>query len=140
MSNDAGVIAEQLQAAVESGEFLSGSTLSALYADKVEIHHHPEIASDGIISRADLDAGRKAESAVFEQLGARLLLDGPVTVEGDQVILNLVFAAELPDGPCRVPVRMNYTVAEGKIVRLDEDIDAEAAAKLAAIFTPQDAT
>jgi hypothetical protein len=133
--SDPAAIAQRLEAAIRSGEFLTGNVLTDLMADKIEVHHHPALDRDGLKDRAEIAEGLRAEAALFRRIGARLCLDGPVTATEDQVLVPVRFEGDLDDGPLVVPVRMTYTVDDGRIVRLDEDIDAEATARLAKLLS-----
>jgi hypothetical protein len=104
--------------------------LAARFADQVEIRHVPPAPTDGPVPR-DLIvevAGREVD-ALDRALPDASHGDAEITVEGDTVRVRSRTTGTLRDGT-RIDVLTNtlFTVAGGRIVGLQSEMDADSAA------------
>src|SRR5271169_1798700 len=103
-----------------------GPVVARHLADPVAIHHFPEEASDG-----PSDAKGVADALTHDQTDklAYLLTDfsrtaESVVIEGDTVVAQVIISGNLPEGTSiRAPLTTVFTVADGSIVRIDNNAD-----------------
>lgn len=117
-------VADELRAA--SGVGGAQEVLARRFADAVELRHDPPSPSDGPIPGALLaEVSRREVEAVGRALRERVDGEPDVTVEGDVVHMRGRTRGTLHDGSAiDVHTSTRFTVADGRIVALQSDMDA----------------
>lgn len=118
-------VADQLRAA-QGNLIANQEALARLFADEVRLRHEPAHPSDGPLpgrllaemSRREVEAVRRALPDAEQS--------SEITVEGDGVRMRGRTRGTLADGTA-IDVQTNtlFTVADGRIVELHSDMDAQ---------------
>ena len=106
-----------------------GTTIGALLADPVELHHHPAAPSDGPMPREVL-AAMMGNPPTGNLTDAKRTTES-VEIDGNGVAVTTVLTGALASGErIRVPNRSVYTVADGLITRIDSYYEPKAMADM----------
>lgn len=126
MTLSAAEIAQQLLAVAGDAE-RSRETLTALFAEEIELRHVPPAPTDGPIPGALLAEISRREVAALSRAMPDATHDEPeITVEGDAIRVRRRTHGLLGDGtPVDVRTNTLMSIADGRVVALESDMDPE---------------
>jgi ketosteroid isomerase-like protein len=107
----------------------SQELLASLFADQVAIRHVPPAPTDSLVPRdVIVDISAREVAALARAMPDAEHGDADVTVEGDAVRVRSRTSGTLRDGtPIDVLTNTSFTVADGRIVALQSEMDAASA-------------